>query len=59
MGNYEIGIGTNCRVAWKTVAGRKGVDSKLLEKEMPDIYKKYLKEGKPSRRFTYEFKEAE
>lgn len=59
MGNYEIGIGNNCRVSWKTVAGRKSVDGKLLEKEMPDIYKKYLKEGKPSRRFTYEFKEAE
>lgn len=31
--------------------GRKSLDTKALEREMPDIYQKYLKQGEPSRRF--------
>lgn len=32
-------------------SGRKTFDAKSLEREMPDIYQKYLKTGEPSRRF--------
>lgn len=38
-------------LTYKLTNGRKTFDSKSLEKEMPDIYKKYLKIGEPSKRF--------
>ena len=38
-------------ITYKLSGGRKMLDSKSLEKEMPDVYQKYLKHGEPSRRF--------
>ena len=51
MGDYEIAeIGGN-KVTWKTQAGRTTIDSKALKKDLPDIYEKYSKTGKPVRVF--------
>lgn len=56
LGDNEIGLaGTGDdarRVCWKTVAGRTTIDSKRLKAEMPDVFAKYSKVGKPTRRFT-------
>lgn len=38
-------------ITYKMAKGRKTLDAKALEKDMPEIYKKYLKQGDPSRRF--------
>lgn len=53
MGEREVLIVGDQKIAtWKNVAGRNSLDARRLEKEMPDVYKKYLKTGKPTRRFT-------
>lgn len=39
-------------VTWKSSKPRVTVDTKALQKDLPGIYKQYLKEGSPSRRFT-------
>lgn len=56
LGDNEIGIagtGDDARtVKWKTVNGRTTIDSKRLKAEMPDVYEKYTKVGKPTRRFS-------
>ena len=36
---------------YKMAKGRESLDSKRLEKELPDIYKAYLRTSEPSRRF--------
>ncbi len=36
---------------YKLAKGRRTLDAKALEKEVPDVYFKYLKTGAPSRRF--------
>jgi predicted phage-related endonuclease len=51
MGNFEAATIGNVKVTWKTQAGRVTVDSKKLKAEMPDIYEKYSKTGKPIRVF--------
>ena len=38
-------------VTYRLAAGRKTLDTKALEKDLPDIYNQYLKVGVPSRRF--------
>jgi len=38
-------------VTYKLANGRKLFDSKSLEKEMPEVYQKYLKQSEPARRF--------
>ena len=51
MGDYEVAeIGGN-KVTWKTQAGRTTIDGKKLKSELPDIYEKYSKVGKPVRVF--------
>lgn len=56
LGDYEIGtVGDDedaRTVKWQTVAGRVTVDTKRLKKEQPDIFAKYSKQGKPTRRFS-------
>ena len=49
MGNFEAATIGNVKVTWKTQAGRVTLDTKKLKAEMPDIYKKYTKTGKPTR----------
>lgn len=52
MGENEFcQIGTH-KATWKNVAGRESVDTKRLKAEMFDVYKKYMKTGKPTRRFS-------
>lgn len=47
------------KVTWKSTKPRKTIDSKKLQEEMPEIYKSFLKEGKPSRRFTVSKKQED
>lgn len=50
LGSYEIGeLPDGHKISWKTQAGRTTVDSKKLKEELPDVYKKYSKIGKPIR----------
>lgn len=51
LGENQVGLFNDRQVVWKTTAGRTTIDSKALKKEMPDVYAKYAKVGKPSRRF--------
>lgn len=51
LGKNQVGLFNDRQVVWKTTAGRTTIDSKALKKEMPEIYAKYAKVGKPSRRF--------
>lgn len=50
MGDAEIGlVGTEPRVTWKQQAGRKSLDQKALEADMPDVFARYQKQGAPFR----------
>ena len=40
------------KASWSNQAGRTTIDSKALQAEEPEIYEKYKKVGKPSRRFS-------
>lgn len=55
-GDVLIDDGENVLLTYKIAKGKSGLDVKLLEKEMPDIYKKYFKTGNPSRRFLLKLK---
>jgi putative phage-type endonuclease len=52
LGNCEVGLFNDRKVTWKQTAGRVTIDSKALKAELPEVYQKYAKVGKPSRRFT-------
>jgi putative phage-type endonuclease len=52
MGDNERCKIGNHKASWTNSAGRTGIDSEKLKSELPDIYKKYIKVGKPSRRFS-------
>lgn len=47
------------RITWKNRAGSKTIDRKKLQSEMPDVYEKYLKVGKPSRVFKVQEEKEE
>lgn len=51
LGENQVGLFNDRQVVWKTAAGRTTIDSKALKKDMPEVYAKYAKVGKPSRRF--------
>ena len=51
MGEAETAYIGQSTVTWKMQKGRKTLDSKRLQKEKPEIYKGYVKEGKPYRVF--------
>jgi len=51
LGDNEYGICDEYKVAWRSQAGKKTIDTKALQKEMPEVYEKYLKVGKPTRVF--------
>lgn len=53
MGDHEKAKIGEYEISWKSVAGRKSIDTKALQKNEPKVYAKYLKVGKPSRRFSY------
>lgn len=50
-GDVLIDSDGSALITYKIASGRKMFDAKALEKEMPDVYQKYLKYGEPSRRF--------
>lgn len=50
-GDTLIDNGGNTLLTYKLSNGRKSFDAKALEREMPEVYQKYLKNGEPSRRF--------
>lgn len=52
LNGSECGVFMDRKICYKQYPGRVTVDSKLLKKEMPDVYQKYSKQGKPSMRFT-------
>lgn len=52
LGNAEHGVIGSRKVNWTAVAGRTSIDSKALKKDLPDVYSRYAKTGKPSRKFT-------
>lgn len=50
LGDSEIGlIGSEPAVTWKQQAGRKSLDQKALEADMPEVFAKYVKQGAPFR----------
>ena len=53
MGENElIRIGDKHKATWSNMAGRVTIDTKALQKDLPDVYEKYKKVGKASRRFA-------
>lgn len=46
-------------VKWAFTAGRSGIDTDKLKTDFPEIYEECAKVGKPSRRFSINFKENE
>ena len=52
LGDNEHGYIGNYKIDWSMVKPRQSIDSKKLQKEEPEIYAKYLKLGKPTRRFS-------
>lgn len=52
LGDNERGRSGERLVKWSNVAGRIGFDTELFKTEHPELYKRYVKQGKPSRRFS-------
>jgi putative phage-type endonuclease len=51
LGDNESGYIGERLISWKSHAGRITLDTKQLKSDLPDIYEKYAKEGKPYRTF--------
>ena len=51
MGDNEIAMAGNRKITWKTYNGSVSVDKKALAKDLPEVFEKYSKIGKPSRKF--------
>jgi putative phage-type endonuclease len=51
QGDSLVDLSGNALVTYKLSAGRKTLDSKSIEKELPEVYQKYLKIGAPTKRF--------
>ena len=51
MGNHEIAMIGDAKITWKLHAGRTTLNADAIAKNHPDIYKKYLKVGQPTRVF--------
>lgn len=59
MQNAETAYIGERRITWKTQKGRTTLDTKKLKADMPEIYEKYTKIGKPVRVFRiWDVKEA-
>ena len=48
----ENGMFRDRKITYKQTTARVSLDSKALKKDLPDVYEKYAKVGKPSMRFT-------
>ncbi len=51
MGDFEAAEIAGKKITWKAQAGKTTIDEKRLKKELPDVYEKYKKTGKPFRVF--------
>lgn len=49
IGDNETGFTNSHRITWKSQSGRITLDSKKIKEELPDVYEKYKKVGKPIR----------
>ena len=54
MGDNTYAHGERFKLRWNVVRGRKSIDTKRLQAEMPEVYEKYLKQGSDYRTFKYE-----
>ena len=54
MGDNTYAQGERFKLRWSVVRGRKSIDTKRLQAEMPEVYEKYLKQGSDYRTFKYE-----
>jgi predicted phage-related endonuclease len=52
IGDNETGFTDKHRVTWKSQSGRITLDSKKIKAELPDVYEKYKKVGKPIRKLN-------
>lgn len=52
MGDIEKGSCGEYKISWASRKGNTTIDKKALEKDLPDVYAKYLKVGKPYRAFS-------
>ena len=52
LGGSESGVFMDRKITYIQIAGRVTLDKKALKKDLPDVYEKYAKVGKPSMRFT-------
>ena len=52
VGDNELALIGDHKVRWSNYPGRVMIDAKRLAKDHPDIYEKYKKVGKDSRRFS-------
>lgn len=52
VGLAELGLAGSYVVEWKNVKGRETLDTKAFKAENAELYEKYKKEGKPTRRFA-------
>lgn len=59
MGDNEIAMAGSRKVTWKTYDGRVTLDKKALAKDLPEVFEKYSKIGKPSRKFLIAPKKKE
>lgn len=51
MDDAEVAIIGDHKITWKEQNGRTTIDAKKLEADLPEIYRKYAKTGKPTRVF--------
>ena len=49
--NAQVAEGAGARIYWKWQKGKESIDTRRLKKEMPEIWEKYKKQGKPYRAF--------
>jgi putative phage-type endonuclease len=52
LNGSESGVFMDRKITYKQTAARVTLDDKALKKDLPDVYAKYAKVGKPSMRFT-------
>lgn len=50
-GDTLVGPDGKTLVTYRLANGRKSFDARAMEREMPEIYQKYIKQGEPMRRF--------
>lgn len=52
IGEAEVGLTSGYLVEWKSTKPRETFDAKALKLEHPEIHEKFVKQGKPTRRFA-------